>query len=289
MRFKAKKYKVSQVGLVGTKDLEHRRLSQVTPIVKLVGIFGPAVADVRTVVHVGDENVLDPRINLSLRLLHRLPGADYREDYARGASDKPLPIHLLYVFDVNLVRSSALKHDGIIFREGFKSGLVVKRKRRHDDAHSNLKTTTCPPLGVSAGRQFPEKIANGRQHAFLLDENCRIPESRRELQRINAIVVHDAVQVDVPDVAFQRQFCLHLHQRPEKDRIGLAPKHRSSHFTCGRTYFSGEQFLVLKIDVDRSYESLPVEKRADRDFHTMNASLQLENFDLRAEGLLIGL
>src|ERR1700748_2370518 len=49
--------------------------AEIAPVVKLVGVFYPAVADVRAVVHVWDQNVLNPRIDLSLRLPHRLAAA----------------------------------------------------------------------------------------------------------------------------------------------------------------------------------------------------------------------
>jgi hypothetical protein len=37
----------------------YRELAQVAPIVQFVGVFGPAVADVGAVVHVGNEDVFD--------------------------------------------------------------------------------------------------------------------------------------------------------------------------------------------------------------------------------------
>ena len=68
---------------------------------QFVGIFHPAVADVGAVVHVGDENVFDAGIDLGLRLLHGLAGADDDEDDAGSAGDEPLAVDFLYVFDVD--------------------------------------------------------------------------------------------------------------------------------------------------------------------------------------------
>jgi hypothetical protein len=48
--------------------------------VEFVGVFGPAVADIGAVVHVGDENVLGSRVDLSLGLLHGLADADDDEN-----------------------------------------------------------------------------------------------------------------------------------------------------------------------------------------------------------------
>src|SRR5580658_1751806 len=50
----------------------HGNLSQVAPIVEAIAVFLPAVADVGTIVHRGDQDVLDARIDLRLRLFHRL-------------------------------------------------------------------------------------------------------------------------------------------------------------------------------------------------------------------------
>ena len=62
-------------------------LAEVAPVVEFVGVFGPAVAYVGAVVHVGDEDVFDAGIDLGLGLFHGLAGADYGEDYAGCAGD----------------------------------------------------------------------------------------------------------------------------------------------------------------------------------------------------------
>jgi hypothetical protein len=95
-------------------------LAEVAPVVELVGVFPPAVADVGAVIHVGDEDVLDAGVDLGLGLLHGLAGADYNEDHAGGARDKPLTVELLYVFDVDLVRGATLEDDGVVFGEDSK-------------------------------------------------------------------------------------------------------------------------------------------------------------------------
>jgi hypothetical protein len=53
-----------------------RLLAEIAPVVELVGIFTPAVADVGAVVHVGDKDVFDAGIGLGLGLLHGLAEAD---------------------------------------------------------------------------------------------------------------------------------------------------------------------------------------------------------------------
>jgi hypothetical protein len=69
-------------------------LPKVAPVVEFVGVFGPAVAYVCAVIHVGDENVFDAGVNLGLCLLHGLACPDDREDNAGGAGDQPLTIYL---------------------------------------------------------------------------------------------------------------------------------------------------------------------------------------------------
>jgi hypothetical protein len=61
---------------------EVRSLSQVAPVVEFVGVFGPAVADVGAVIHVGDEDVFDAGVDLGLGLLHGLARADHSKNDA---------------------------------------------------------------------------------------------------------------------------------------------------------------------------------------------------------------
>src|SRR5260370_924000 len=166
--------------------------AQIAPVVELVGIFGPAVADVRAVVHVGDEDVLDAGIDLGLSLLRGLTGADNDEHNAGSAGSQPL-------------------------------------------------------------------------------------------------AVHDAVEVDVADVAFLGELGLHFEKRAIEEQVGLAPEHGSAHFPGGWPDFAGEKFLVLEVDVDRRNEFLAVEESADGDFDAVDAALQLKHFDLVGEGFLVGL
>ena len=180
---------------------------------------------------------------------------------------------MFYVFDVNLLGRAAFEDDGVIFRERFEGGLVVEGEWRHHDTHADLKAAAGAPLWLRARRQFPEEIADGCEDAFLLNENCRIAEARRELQRVNAVVVDDAVQVDVTNVAFKRELWLHLEKRSVEESVGLTPEHGGAHLAGGRTDFAREKLLVLEVDVDWSNEPFAVEKRADGDFDAVDAAL----------------
>ena len=58
-----------------------RSSAEISPIVQFVGIFDPAIPDVGAVIHVGNEYVLDTRVDLGLGLFHRLPGPDNDQDH----------------------------------------------------------------------------------------------------------------------------------------------------------------------------------------------------------------
>jgi len=74
--------------------------------------------------------------------------------------------------------------------------------------------------------------ADRRQDAFLLNADGGIAETRSEFERIDAVVIDDAIQVNVADVAFLGELRLHFQKRLREQAIGLAPEH-------GRTHFSG--------------------------------------------------
>src|SRR5467141_23757 len=263
--------------------------AQIAPVVELVGIFGPAVADVRAVVHVGDEDVLDAGIDLSLSLLHGLTGADNDEHNARSAGNQPLAVHYFHVFDVNAFGHGLLEDDGVVLREGFESGVVVKGKRRDDDADADLKAAARAPLGLDTGSEFPKEVADRGEHAFLLDADGRVAEAGSEFERIDSVVVHDAVEVDVADEAFLGELGLHFEKRATEEEVGLAPEHGGAHLAGGGTNFDREEFFVLEVDVYRRDKFLAVEESADSDFDAVDAALQLKYFDLVGEGFLVGL
>src|SRR5258708_2050375 len=263
--------------------------TQVTPVVEFVGIFGPAVADVGAVVHIGDEDVFGAGIDLCLSLLHGLAVADDDENDAGSAGNQPLAVHYFYVFDVDAFHVGLLEDDGVVLGEGFECGVVVKGKRRDDDSNADLKAAARAPLGLNAGSELPKEVADGREHAFLLDADGGITEARSEFERVNAVVVDDAVEVDVADVAFLGELGLHLQKGPIEKQIGLAPEHGSAHLPGGRPHFAGKKLLVLEVDVDRGDEFLAVEESANGDFDAIDAALQLKHFDLFGEGLLVGL
>src|SRR5208283_5561610 len=175
-----------------------------------------------------------------------------------------------------------------IFGEGVESFFVVERERWNDDAHADLKTAAGAPLGIETGGKFPEEIADGSEHAFLLDADGGIAEAGSELERVDAVVVDDAVDINVADVAFFGELGLHFEEGAVEEGVGLAPKHGGAHFAGGRTDFAGEKFLVLEVDVDGSYEFLAVEETADGNFDAVYAALELEDLDLLGEGAFVG-
>src|SRR5262249_355191 len=227
-----------------TPDPDQTRLEQLTqiaPVVELVGIFNPPVANVRAVIHVGNQDVANARIDLRLCLLHGGAGAYYDENDTGRAGNKPLSIHFLYVFYVHALNAGLFENDSGIFGKRFESTVVVKRERRNGDTHADLEAAARAPLRFLPAGQLPKQIADWRQHTFLLNADGRIAEARSELQRIDAVVVYDAVEVDVADVAFFSKLRFHLQEGLREQAIGLAPEHGGAHFSCGRSDVAGKQ------------------------------------------------
>jgi len=136
-----------------------------------------------------------------------------------------------------------------------------------------LKSTADFEFRVYSARQIPEKLADRSEYSGLLNADCRIPEARRELQRVDSIIVHDAVQIDVTDIALFRQLHLHLQQRLIEQVIRPAPEHRRAHFARRRSDVARKKLLMLEVDVDGVNKTLPVEERTGRYLHADHAPL----------------
>ena len=263
-------------------------LAEIAPVVEFVGVFDPAVADVGAVVHVGNHDVFDAGVGLGFGLEHGLAGADDDEDYAAGSRDEPLAFDFLHVFDVDAVIVGLFEDDGAVLGEGFEGGLVVKGERGDDDADAELEAAAGAPFGVGTGGELPEEVAHGSEHAFLLDADGGIAKTAGEFERIDAVVVDDAVEIDVADITFFGELGLHFEERLVEEAVGLGPEHGGAHFAGRRANVAGEEFLVLEVDVDGGDEFFAVEESADGDFDSGDAALELEDFDFVGEGALVG-
>ena len=263
-------------------------LAQIAPVVEFVGVFDPAVTDVGAVVHVGDHDVLDAGINLGLGLEHGLTDAHNDQHDAARAGDKPLAFNFFYVLDVDAVEIGLFENDGAVLGKRLERRLVVEGKRRDDDANADLEAAARAPLGFDAGGELPEKIADGREHALLLNAYRWIAEAAGELERIDPVVVDDTIQIDVADVAFFGELGLHLHKRLIEKAVGVAPEHGGAHFAGGRADVAGEKLFVFEVDVDRRDKFFAVEESADGDFDAGDAALELEDFDFLGEGAFVG-
>ncbi len=193
-----------------------------------------------------------------------------------------------YVFDVDAIVVGLFEDDGAVFGEGFEGGLVVEGEWRDDDADANLEAAASAPFGVGAGGELPEEVTHGSEHAFLLDADGGIAETAGEFERVDAVVVDDAIQVDVADVAFFGELGLHFDERLVEEAVGVAPKHGGAHLAGGRADVAGEKFFVLEIDIDGSDEFFAVEEGADGNFDAGDAALELEDFDFVGEGAFVG-
>src|SRR4030095_245929 len=182
----------------------------IAPVVEFVGVFDPAVADVGAVVHIGNEDVTDACVNLCLRLLHGGASTDNDKDNAGCACNEPLAVDFFNVFDVNTFLGRLFENDRAVFGEGFKGGVVVKRKRRNDDTDADLKAAARTPLRFLTVGELPEQIADRSQHAFLLDADGGIAKTRSKFERVDTVVIYDAVQIDVSDIALLGELRFHL-------------------------------------------------------------------------------
>ncbi len=116
-------------------------------------------------------------------------------------------------------------------------------KRRHDHAYAYLKTA----LGLEglerAVRHAGDEVRDGHGEAVGLDADRRIAEARGELQRIDALSVDDAVDVDVADVALLGEFRFELRERRLEDAVGPAPVHAGAHLAGRGPDVAGKEQL----------------------------------------------
>src|SRR4029077_4563923 len=210
----------------------------------------------------------DARIGLCLRLLHRLSESADHQYHAGSPGHVPLSVHLHHVLDVHFFGDGFLEEDRRMLRYGEERGVIVEWERGNNDAHADLEAALHFQLWVHACRQIREELANGRSHALLLDADGRIAEARRELKRIDAVAVHNAVEIDVPDVTLGGELRFHLFERGIEQLVRATPEHRRPHLAGRWTDVAWEELLVLEVYVERIDELLSVEERADRDLHT---------------------
>ena len=185
-------------------------LAEVAPVVELVGIFDPAVADVGAVVHVGDENVFDAGVDLGLGLFHGLAGAATM----RTTPEVPATTHWPFTS-----LTSSMWMPSFMGRLKTMAAFLEKELKVSSSSKGNggttMRTPTWKPLRVRhlgswPLAKFPEEIADGSEHAFLLDADGGIAKAGGEFEGIDAVIVDDAVDVDVADVAFFGEFGLHF-------------------------------------------------------------------------------
>ena len=156
------------------------------------------------------------------------------------ASDDALGVLDVYPFPV-----VGLEHDGRVPGVLVVGLLVVERERRQDDPDADLVPPVDPKVGVVPVREVVEELPGRRFQTLLLEDDRRIPEPRRELQRVDAARVHDGVDVDAADVALVGEPALQAAERAVEQAVALRPEHRGPHLARRGTDVPGEQFLVL--------------------------------------------
>jgi hypothetical protein len=81
--------------------------AEIAPVVELVRILKPALADILSIIHIRDKDIIDPAIDLLPCLLHGRAGAADDQSDSCCAGNKPVPIvalDILYMdsFDIGL-------------------------------------------------------------------------------------------------------------------------------------------------------------------------------------------
>ena len=250
-------------------------------------LFRPAVADILAVVHVGDHDVAHAVVGLPLRLPHRRAHAAHDQHHARRAGHQPLAVHLFHVLDVDALACRGLEEDDRVLRARLEAFRIRERERRHDDAHADLEAAArSQPRELAAGEPV-QQLAHRREHALLLDADRGIAEARGELERIDAVGVDDAVDVDVADVALVPQRGSIFLSVALKILFGSLQNIGRAHLAGRRPDVAGKQLLVLEVDADRRDELPAVEERAGRDLHAHDPALQLELPDPVRPGALV--
>ncbi len=98
--------------------------------------------------------------------------------------------------------------------------------------------------GAAVGGRF---LVNAKNSLFGI-----IPRGTacRELQRIDAVAVHDAVEIDVADVAFRGELRFHLLERGIEQLVRAAPEHCRTHLARGRTNIARKIQVLLLVRSD---------------------------------------
>src|SRR6185503_9661777 len=120
--------------------------------------------------------------------------------------------------------------------------------------HADLEAAARAQFADISLAQLAEKLADRGEQALLLDADRGIAEARGEFQRIDAVRVDDAVDVDVAREARLREARLHLLQRGVEQAVGPGPEHRGAHLAGRGSDVSRKQLLVLEVDADRRDE-----------------------------------
>src|SRR6185503_2561479 len=137
---------------------------------------------------------------LALRLPHRRPRAAYHERHSGDAGDAPFgnlrgpwDLDELHLLDVHALAAGRLEEDHRALRHALESLRIAVGEGRHHDLHADLEAAARAQLGERAVGEPAQELTHRRQQPLLLDRDRRITEARGELERIDAIAVHDAI------------------------------------------------------------------------------------------------
>jgi len=141
---------------------------------------------------------------------------------------------------MNSLAAVRLEDDGRVPRVLVVRPLVVERERREDDSNADLIAAVDLYLWLVAVREIEEEFPSRRLDRLFLERNCRVPEPRRELQRVDPVLVDDTVDVDAPDVAFIGEPVFDFPEGFFEEFVLARPEHRSPHLAGRGTDVSRE-------------------------------------------------
>ncbi len=155
----------------------------------------PSLPDVGPVEHVRDEDVLHPVVRLAPGVVHRRARPGHDERVAGVPREQPVPLDQLHVAGVDALRGRLLEEDHrplAVLAEGV--GVDEGEGRDRDD-DADLEAALGPQRVRLPPGDREQGLAALRQDPFQLDVDRGIAEARRELERMDAPRVDDAVDV----------------------------------------------------------------------------------------------
>src|SRR5215213_7829837 len=140
------------------------------------------------------------------------------------------------------------------------AGVGERRRRQHDadaEARAGRKTRRAPP------RHDAEELAPGGLLERVEQHEARIGEARRELERPDALRVHDGIEVEIADMAVPGEKRREPAERALEESPAALVCDDRAHLAGELALVAGEEALMLPVEARRMEEARAVEIGAD--------------------------